>query len=144
MGELIKTRANYLETGLELGQKRRPVVQLSANAPTNGIPREQLPNTIRVSIDSGRDNPFRPDGPIYRSVDPIVDFYRTTPSSRPQSRAEEPESAESPANGEQKQPASHDQSTTPSCWWQLFCCGCCRRHRSKTRPNPTIVIGKQA
>lgn len=74
--ELIKTTAKYQEAAEPVKQK--PVIQIE----------RPLPNTIKASlVDSGRDNPFRPDGEIYKSADPIVDYYKHGAN---QSRAQSP------------------------------------------------------
>lgn len=48
---------------------------------------DELANMIRVSIDSGRDNPFKPGGDIYKMTDPIVCYYKNGPI---QSRTQTP------------------------------------------------------
>lgn len=74
--ELIKTTAKYQEANEPL--KQRPIIQIE----------RPLPNTIKASlVDSGRDNPFRPDGEIYKSADPIVNYYKHGAN---QSRAQSP------------------------------------------------------
>lgn len=80
---VVKTTARFLEAHEPIKQK--PIIQIQHPSPANS-----LPDTIRgarASVDGGRDNPFRPDGPIYRSADPIVDFYKQ-PSN--QSRSHSP------------------------------------------------------
>lgn len=77
---IIKTTARFQETQEPLRQK--PIIQIDPNAPL-----QQYENLARASIDSGRDNPFRPDGKIYKSADPIVDYYKHGPH---QSRTQSP------------------------------------------------------
>lgn len=79
-GAIIKTTARFQEAHEPLKQK--PIIQIDPAAPL-----QQYENLARSSIDSGRDNPFRPDGKIYKSADPIVDYYKFGPH---QSRAHSP------------------------------------------------------
>lgn len=71
--------------------KQRPIIQFDSNLINGGGQQEQHANyrnnLVRSSIDSGRDNPFRPDGEIYKSADPIVDYYKFGPN---QSRTQSP------------------------------------------------------
>lgn len=139
---IIKTTARYREPNE--AQRQWPVIQVADPAGN----RQHLPNTIRASLDSGRDNPFRPDGPIYKSADPIVDYYKNGANlSRPQSPTDsqillgllQPASAKKLENDQiqshnnnktdVKQP--HDGRTnSASCWRKCFCC--CIKRRSKT------------
>lgn len=114
MGELIKTRARYIET--EDSTKHRSILQ----------PDRGLPNTVRVSYDGGRDNPFRPGSAIYRSADPIVDLYRNGQPSRSETPADGSSLLGSRINGDPLKPKtdSDDSQTngTRSCWRRYFCC----------------------
>lgn len=108
----------------------------------------ELANTIRASIDSGRDNPFRPDGEIYKMTDPIVDFYKLGPN---QSRSQTPTYADlTPSKSKSsslkqnkdnklrwrrksssKNNKNNDNNNVSSeieprsCWSKWFCCCCC-------------------
>jgi len=67
------------------------MIRIDATTTTHYIDAVDLANTVRSSIDSGRDNPFKPDGEIYRSADPIVDYYKFGPN---QSRTQTPDYSE--------------------------------------------------
>lgn len=87
---VIKATARFQEA--DEPSRQRPIIRIDGAPPTIYQDFDQLPNTIRASIDSGRDNPFRPDGKIYKSADPIVDYYKFGPN---QSRTNTPTAAES-------------------------------------------------
>lgn len=120
--DIIRATAKIQEA--EEPIKQKPIIQ---------IDKDYLSNNIRASIDSGRDNPFRPDGEIYKSADPIVDYYKYGPN---QSRAQSPSDSQLLLNGKdvdgkkkKKKRRRDDGAETgdgKSCWrrW-LFCCCCC-------------------
>lgn len=139
MSDIIKTTARFQEADEPIKQK--PILQVDPLASGNMIQlHPPLPNTIRASIDSGRDNPFRPDGKIYKSADPIVDFYKFGPN---QSRTNSPTDSQllmpqvdgiankngkdaqrrKKKNNENKKGA--DSKERKSCWRRWFCCCCC-------------------
>lgn len=116
---IIKTTARYQDT--DEPSKQRPIIHI---APA-------LPNTIRSSLDGGRDNPFRPDGAIYRSADPIVDYYK---HGSAQSRGQSPTDSQLILNGStgerQDRPTSDEcvgatDRHRKSCLRRWLCCCCC-------------------
>lgn len=124
MSGIIKATAKFQEAAEPIKQK--PIIQIDRTA---------LPNTIRSSLDSGRDNPFRPDGEIYKSADPIVDYYKYGPN---QSRAQSPtdsqlllnvgDSKEADKNNKtrrKKTKTKKEDGERRSCWRKWFCCCCC-------------------
>lgn len=120
---IIKTTARYQETDEPLRQ--RPVIQV---APA-------LPNTVRASLGHKlesareRDNPFRPDGAIYRSADPIVDYYK---QGQNQSRAQSPSDSQlalgaqsGRLNGSGETDELKVKRSRSCCARALLCCCCC-------------------
>lgn len=91
--EVIKTTARFQEPNEP--NRQRPILKISDGEGRTRLAHlgesNELANNVRASIDSGRDNPFRPDGEIYRMTDPIVDFYKFGPNG---SRAQTPTYAE--------------------------------------------------
>lgn len=166
-GTVIKTTARFQEANEPNRQK--PIIRIDGAEPTIYRDFEDLPNTIRASIDSGRDNPFRPDGKIYKSADPIVDFYKFGPN---QSRTNSPIDSKLLLNANQ---SSTDQSLSwfrrkrkagvatkklnqnikiddstgelkRSCWRRFCCCcfsfKCCNKGQSAQRdaqPEPKTI-----
>lgn len=125
--DIIKATAKIREA--EESIKQKPIIQ---------IDKDYLLNSIRASIDSGRDNPFRPDGEIYKSADPIVDYYKYGPN---QSRAQSPSDNQlllngKEADGRKKRSRRKEDGATSdgrSCLRRWLCCcsdWCCR---SKTK-----------
>lgn len=121
--DIIKTTAKIQEAEEPIRQK--PIIQIN---------KEYLSNNVRASTDSGRDNPFRPDGEIYRSADPIVDYYKYGPN---QSRAQSPSDSQLLLNGKEgivdgkkvkkkrrRKEAADDTGRRP-CWRRWLCCCCC-------------------
>lgn len=152
---VIKTRTSLHEANEP--DRRKPIIRIddSSDGRTTTLAHindaAELANTVRASIDSGRDNPFRPDGEIYRMTDPIVDYYKLGPNY---SRTQTPSYAEpvrhnkkaagrsrfwrraAPANGAGSRGHGGELGTSPesgraarSCWRKWFCC-CCRCSRS--------------
>ena len=144
---VIKTTATIHEASEP--SRYKPIVRIddkNGNTTISHISNSnELANTIRASIDSGRDNPFRPDGEIYKMTDPIVDFYKFGPN---QSRSQTPTYGElTPSKS--SQPSKHNRlrwrkKSSPnssnnnnddddanrdkearSCWRKWFCCCCC-------------------
>lgn len=141
---IIKTTARYQEANEPPRQK--PIIQIDSDFASAG--------NRHSSIDSGRDNPFRPDGPIYKSADPIVDFYKYGPNhSRPHSPTDSQlamlsGSQDGKAGGaktketkeqkrrrkrreKQEAKATGDQQKQ-SCWRRWLCCCCCRCCRRRS------------
>lgn len=103
LSSIIKTTAKYHDSNEP--NKLKPIIKIDSNAAEHHYYiindddddndyNNQLHsmkngglNYIRASIDSGRDNPFKPEGEIYRSAEPIVDYYKFGPN---QSRAQSP------------------------------------------------------
>lgn len=143
--EIIKTTAKYQEANEPIKQK--PIIQIE----------RPLPNTIKASLDGGRDNPFRPDGEIYKSANPIVDYYKYGPN---QSRAQSPTDSQlllglnapaSEADDKQvdkknkkkkraKRKTDHEEdgdsnNKRRSCFSRWFCCCCHCNWCSKSKQN---------
>lgn len=134
--DIIRATARFQEVSDPLKQK--PIIQIDSSATATATTTTQhLPNTIRSSMDSGRDNPFRPDGEIYRSADPIVDYYKHGPN---QSRAQSPtdsqlllnnkgnsrKDSDSKKKKRKKKTAGEEEGKTKkSCWRRWLCCCCC-------------------
>lgn len=131
MGEIIKARARYLES--DDSRKQTPIIQLD----------RPLPNTIRVSLDGGRDNPFRPGSAIYKSADPIVDFYKNGQGSRTQSPSEFNSLVDSKSGRDKDSQTTIDEQEAndqrKSCWRRYICCcfgfkcSCCCNREDKDR-----------
>lgn len=145
---IIKTTARFQEAQEPLRQK--PIIQIDPDAPL-----QQYENLARSSIDSGRDNPFRPDGKIYKSADPIVDYYKYGPhQSRTQSptdskllmgdHTEDSQDENSLGAGDEKTKSKNKNKKKKTkrkvaveranklpdekrkpCWRRWFCCCCC-------------------
>lgn len=106
----------------------------------------QLASSIRASIDSGRDNPFRPDGEIYKLTNPIVDYYKFGPN---QSRAVTPTYAEldyfSSKNKRKRRAeaaAAAKNNDTRPCWRRWLCCCCCDCFRSRKTSTKSTTLDK--
>lgn len=133
MSEIIKTRAKYIDT--EDSTKQTPIIQMQ----------RPLPNTVRVSrLDGGRDNPFRPGSAIYKSADPIVDYYKNGQASRPQSPSDQNSLIDSKPSDDNSANQTDDRGGK-SCWRKYMCCcladKCCRcccskSQESKAKPKP--------
>lgn len=129
MGDaVIKTTARFQEANEP--NRQRPIIRIDPAISFDAS--GDLPNTIRDSIGSGRDNPFRPDGKIYRSADPIVDYYKNGPN---QSRGQSPaEGLLADGKGKGKSSSSSSKRRKEgreSCWSRWFrCCCCCGCFRS--------------
>lgn len=135
--EPIKVTARFQDSIEPI--RHRPIIRIEGS------------HIVRTSIDSGRDNPFRPDGDIYKSADPIVDYYKQAANqSRPQSPNDNSVLI-GDGTGEKKQKRRFwrkrkvdDQKSTPSlptsisetqqkqqkgtkksCLRRWLCCGCC-------------------
>lgn len=160
---VIKTTARFQEANEPNRQK--PIIRIDGAPPTIYEDFNELPNTIRASIDSGRDNPFRPDGKIYKSADPIVDYYKFGPN---QSRANSPTDSQLLLNVNQtsaqksswfrrkrkttsKKEAKNgiDEKTgeekKKSCWRRICCCcscsfRCCKKSaNSQSQVEPKTI-----
>lgn len=149
---IIKTTAKFQEAAEPLRQK--PIIQIEP-VPAG----QQFPNIARASIDSGRDNPFKPDGLIYKSADPIVDYYKQGPN---QSRAQSPTDSQlligvdSSKKKKRKKDKSKkkredatvggdqlDQSQSQCRRWFCCCskwCKCCKRRRAEQELDETRVV----
>lgn len=174
---IIKTTARFQEVSDPLRQ--RPIIKIDSpvsNTTTtstthlyNNNNNPKLPNTIRSSLDSGRDNPFRPDGEIYKSADPIVDYYKhganqsrtqsptdsqlllnganggdknKTTNSDKQQKKQKKQKKKCNANGEGG--ADDEEEKKKSCWKRWFCCCCCCCKKKKLNdesmtPAPTTT-----
>ena len=150
--EIIRTTARFQEAAEPV--KQRPCIIQVEEA---GEARAHLPNTVRASMDSqGRDNPFRPDGKIYKSADPIVDYYKHGPNqSRAQSpadallssaRADEKKLDKDSNKKNRKTKVSNNREQEP-CWRRWLCCRCCccckRKQPGSDEDKERIVISKQ-
>jgi len=144
MGEIIKATARFHEAEEPLRQK--PIIQQD----------RVLPNTVRASIDSGRDNPFKPDGKIYKLADPIVDYYKYGPN---QSRAQSPtdsqlllgfgqtgEANKSAENNDKnpkrkKRRKGNEGDEERSCCrrWFCCCCGLCGKRNVPANGDEEII-----
>lgn len=148
--EPIKVTARFQDSVEPI--RHRPIIRIEGS------------HIVRTSIDSGRDNPFRPDGDIYKSADPIVDYYKQAANqSRPQS-ANDNSALIGTSNGEKKQKrrfwrkrkfddqgdgASRSRDETQkqqktqkmSCLRRWLCCGCCNCGSSKK--NDTSKVSKR-
>lgn len=150
---IIRTTVKYHEANEP--NRHKPIIRIDGTTTTHYIDANDFAATVRASTDSGRDNPFRPDGEIYRSADPIVDYYKYGPNL---SRAQSPIYSDLMSNGkaqlvsngginvkgskklaklekqkrrkEGKLRVEHDDNSASaperkSCWRRWFCC-CCR------------------
>lgn len=138
--DVIKATATFQEANEP--PRQRPIIQIS---PSNGQQQILSSNLVRASIDSGRDNPFRPDGEIYKSADPIVDYYRHGPN---QSRGQSPtdsqlllnqnskaskknskkaKKADKKADRAKKNTEASQGAGREACWRRWLCCLCCCR-----------------
>lgn len=127
--EIIKTTARYQQAEEPL--KQRPVIHIAP----------PLPNTVRASLEPAklageRENPFRPDGLIYRSADPIVDYYK---QAQNQSRAQSPTESQLKFGASAQEPAKLKVERSRSCCRRLlyYCCCCyCWRCCAKREAQP--------
>lgn len=153
----IKTTARFHEA-LQV-DKQKPIIRIDSGngqAVMSHVSNStELANTIRASIDSGRDNPFRPDGEIYKMTDPIVDYYLFGPdhsrsktpiyaeldSSETNSKRSNREAKkgklgkkskwrrEAPKvrkqNNSMQETSGENEQEKQSCWRRWFFCCCC-------------------
>lgn len=132
---VIRATASYREA--QEPMKQKPIIKVNPQdlmMEAHMREAQQLASRVRASIDSGRDNPFKPDGEIYKLTNPIVDYYKFGPNqSRSQTptydeldyfssknkrkRRKEEKTKRSLASGEARK----------SCWRRWFCCCCTSR-----------------
>lgn len=131
---IIKATARFEE----LPPKQKPTIRITNN---NG----ELPRTGSINS-TGRDNPFRPESVIYKSADPIVDFYKFGPN---QSRAQSPTESQLLLAGQaaNKTNKRDELRERKSLWHRLCCCRCftccCRRKQAAATTRDDLVQDTQ-
>lgn len=132
----IKVTARFQDSVQPI--RHRPIIRIEGS------------HIVRTSVDSGRDNPFKPDGDIYKSADPIVDYYKQASNqSRPQSANDDSALIANGQKGNKRRfwrkrrddnpdqinQTEQGKSTKKSCLRKWLCCGCwcckcCRKNDS--------------
>lgn len=146
---LIRTTAKIQDTAEPA--RHKPIIKLDPKHQQELVMGQPQPaDRLRASLDSGRDNPFRPDGEIYKLTNPIVDYYKFGPN---QSRSATPTYAEldyfSSKNRRKRRAEKRaellSEGRAMPCWRRWFCC-CCpkRRKRGQAADRPAEVGGESA